>query len=81
MYTDTVGLIPCIWTRIAQYERDHGGRRPARIFMTNRALLELSKTNAVVAQDDLNAPHTVFGVPVCTFHGEGEAFYLSDEEA
>lgn len=81
MYTNTISLAAAMQTSIALYQRRHNGRYPARIFMTDRALLELVRANAAVSQNDPNAPHKAFGVPVCTFYGEGAAFYLSDEEA
>ena len=81
MYTNTISLVAAMQTRIAQYLRRHNGSYPARIFMTDRALFELERANAVVATSDQNAPYKAFGVPVYPFCGEGAAFYLSDEEA
>lgn len=80
MYTNTMSLVAAMQTRIAQYLRRHNGSYPARIFMTDLALLELVRANAAVSANDPNAPHKAFGVPVSPFCGEGVAFYLSDEE-
>lgn len=81
MNTDKLSLLSILTLKLALYKNKHGGHYPARIFMTERALLELVRANAAVATSDLNAPHKAFGVPVCAFYGEGAAFYLSDEEA
>jgi hypothetical protein len=81
MYTNTISLIAAMQYSIASYLMRHNGNYPARIFVTARALFELVQANAAVSTNDPNAPHKAFGVPVCTFYGEGSAFYLSDEEA
>lgn len=81
MNTDKLSLLSALTIKLALYKNKHGGRYPAKIFVTDLAFIELVRVNAAVSTNDPNAPHKAFGVPISVFRGEGAAFYLSDEEA
>lgn len=67
--------------KLADYEARHGGKMPARIFMSDAALLSVSKdsaSNYLTMGEDGNK---MFGIPVTVFPASGALVYLSDEEA
>lgn len=70
--------------KLAQYRNRHNGKPPARIFVSNMMLLELSRTSALVRTDDMESMterHKIFGIPACVFDSCDRTIYLSDEEA
>lgn len=65
---------------IASYQRKHNGRSPKRIFVSLEFRRELANSCGVLFHDDPTVRATFYGIPFYTYCGDGENFYLSDEE-
>lgn len=79
--SSTIPLEALIHMKIVAYRTKHNGKTPARIFMSNRAFLQLTLRERNNVQVISTGDHTMFGIPVSVFDGNGNLpIYLSDEE-
>lgn len=67
--------------KIEDYKLRHNGKGPARIFVSDNMFLELVSCVRCNVQTTSTGEHTMFGIPVSIFNGNGTAsIYLSDEK-
>lgn len=67
--------------KLAMYQNRHGGKKPARIFVSTGTFWEITKGIKMDMQNVVTGEHKLFGIPVSIFTGdECPGFYLSDEE-
>lgn len=67
--------------KIEEYRSKHGGKYPARIFITVGMLAELSNHLKCGVTENGMAESRLFGIPMSLIEGAGAQIYLSDEEA
>lgn len=72
-YGDLVAAIAC-------YQAKHGGFPPKRIFVSDQFLRDLATACGVRVQTGTTEKVTFYGVPISLYHGDGDKFYMSDEE-
>lgn len=67
--------------KLADYKARHGGKRPARIFMSHIMFMEVTRDIKCNYQAGYYGEHKLFGIRVSTFQSDDPLVYLSDEEA
>lgn len=66
--------------KIEDYRSRHGGKSPARIFITVGMYLDISDQIHCDVMTSAKPESKLFGIPVYLIEGEGSQIYLSDEE-
>ena len=67
--------------KIEDYQSRHGGKSPARIFITVGMFVDISEQIHCDVMTRAQPESKLFGIPVSLIDGEGAQIYLSDEEA
>lgn len=66
--------------KIEDYQSRHGGKSPARIFITVGMFLDISDQIHCDLMTSTQPESKLFGIPVSLIDGDGDQIYLSDEE-
>lgn len=67
--------------KLGAYQSRRGGRKPAKIFLSPRMLLEINREPMWNYQASTSGEGKLFGIPVSVFCNDGSPeVYLSDEE-
>lgn len=69
-----------IGMKLAAYQRKHGGKRPARIFVSDSVLMKIVGDDKCRCVASVTGGGELFGVPMVVINDGGDAVYLSDEE-
>ena len=81
MYNEKLSPFALAVAKISMYQKKHGGKSPAKIFVSNGMLLDITKDIRCNHTVSISGEHTLLGIPVSVFIGdECPGFYLSDEE-
>lgn len=66
--------------KLAAYQRKHGGKNPARIFVSDRMLMEIVGDDRCRLLASVAGGGELFGVPMVVINDDSKTVYLSDEE-